>query len=360
MRRALLVALSAVAVTSQAGANGIDRAPLRGSSVYEAPSDPVDVVPGAYRQPVVVEPDPLPQPLAVGPPVPAASLPFRFEVGGRYWFSFGNLTKRLYDIAELSPEMVSRLTYKGLSAHSAELFARADHPTGLLMKGYAGLTGMQKGWLNDEDFTPFIDPYSSTMSSQRGGHLNYAIADLGYTMWITPRASVSALVGYSYIGQEASAYGCWQIGGNPFVCQPAIDNKTLVITEQTNFHSMRLGIAGEVTFFDRLRFNAEAAWLPFVKANGTDAHWLRIGNQFGDFRGPLPQDGRGDGFQVETSVAFQATKNFSIGAGWRYWHLQTKGIADFGGQVIGFPAAAQPLTFTTDRSGFFAQAAYRM
>ena len=155
------------------------------------------------------------------------------------------------------------------------------------------------------------------MSTQRGGHLNYATADLGYTMWITPRASVSALVGYSYIGQEASAYGCWQIGGNPSICQPAIDNSTLVITEQTNFHSMRLGIAGEVTFFDRLRFNAEAAWLPFVKANGTDAHWLQIGNQFGGFLGPLPQDGRGDGFQVETSVAFQATKNFSIGAGWR-------------------------------------------
>ena len=187
MRRALLVALSAVAVTSQAGANGIDRAPLRGSSVYEAPSYPVDVVPGAYRQPIVVEPDPLAQPIAVGPPVPAASLPFRFEVGGRYWFSFGNLTKRLYDFAESSPEMVSRLTYKGLSAHSAELFARADHPTGLLIKGYVGLTGMQKGFLNDEDFTPFIDPYSSTMSTQRGGHLNYATADLGYTMWITPR-----------------------------------------------------------------------------------------------------------------------------------------------------------------------------
>ena len=123
---------------------------------------------------------------------------------------------------------------------------------------------------------------------------------------------------------------------------------------------MRLGIAGEVTLFDRLRFNAEAAWLPLVKANGTDGHWLRIGSNPGDFRGLIPQDGRGDGFQVEASVAYQATKNFSIGAGWRYWHLQTKGIADFGGNVIEVPAAAQPLTFTTDRSGFFAHAAYRL
>ena len=196
------------------------------------------------------------------------------------------------------------------------------------------------------------------MSTQRGGHLNYATADLGYTMWITPRASVSALVGYSYIGQEASAYGCWQIGGNPFICQPAIDNNTLVITEQTNFHSMRLGIAGEVTFFDRLRFNAEAAWLPFVKANGTDAHWLEIGNQFGGFRARYRRTGAATASRSRHRWRSRR-RRISASARARL-HLQTKGIADFGGQVIGFPAAAQPLTFTTDRSGRYAQAAYRM
>ena len=90
---------------------------------------------------------------------------------------------------------------QGLSAHSAELFARAD-PTGFLVKGYAGLTGMQKGWLNDEDFTPFVDPYSSTMSTQRGGN-STTRPPTSVIRCGSPRASVSALVGYSYIGQEA-------------------------------------------------------------------------------------------------------------------------------------------------------------
>jgi hypothetical protein len=357
MRRVLLVALSAV-VVSEAGANGIERAPLRGSAVYEAPSYPVDLAGRSYSQPVAVEAGPPAQASFVPPPPEPASLPFRFEIGARYWYSFGNLSKRLYDFPESSASMVSRLTYKGLSAHSGEVYARADHPTGFLIKGYGGLTGIQKGTLNDEDFTPFIDPYSSTMSNQRGGHLNYTTVDVGYTAYLTPLVSVSGIVGYNYLGQQANAHGCQQVATNPFVCIPEIAGNTLVITEQSNFHSLRLGIAGELTLFDCLKIGAEAAWLPYVKANGSDSHWLRIGTNPGDFTGAFPQDGRGDGFQAEATIAYQV-KNFSIGAGWRYWVMQTKGIADFGGHVVGVPAAAQPLTFNTDRSGFFVQASYR-
>jgi hypothetical protein len=360
--RALLVAVSAIAVVSEAGANGIDRAPLRGSAVYEAPSPsyPVDMVPRAYPQPVAVEPGLPPRSAFVPPPRDDWSLPFIFEFGARYWYSFGNLRKRIYDFPESSRTMISRLTYNGLSTHSAEVFARADHPTGLLLKGYGGLTGIQKGALKDEDFPPFIDPYSATLSDQRGGHLNYAVADIGYTVYRTPQASIAGIAGYTFFGQKASAYGCRQTATNPFICSPEIDGTTLAITEMANFHALRLGVAGELTLFDRLRFNAEAAWLPYTKVNGADVHWLRIGSNPGDFTGPIREDGRGDGFQVEATVAWQATKNFSVGAGWRYWHLDTKGNADFGGHVVGVPAAAQPLYFTTDRQGFFVQAAYRL
>jgi hypothetical protein len=83
MRRALLVALS-VALVSEAGAKGVERAPLRGSAVVAAPSYPVDFAPPMHPEPV---------PVAVAPPVhwvppvtDPAVLPFRLEVGGRYWF----------------------------------------------------------------------------------------------------------------------------------------------------------------------------------------------------------------------------------------------------------------------------------
>jgi hypothetical protein len=357
MRRALLVALS-VALVSEAGANGVERAPLRGSAVVAAPSYPVDFAPPMHPEPV---------PVAVAPPVhwvppvtDPAVLPFRLEVGGRYWFSFGKLAKSLYDLPSSSGMIVSRLTYDGLTSHSGEIFARADHPIGFFVKGYGGLSGFQKGYLKDEDFFPFIDPYSSTLSEQRSGHLHYATVDVGYTVWKTPKASIGGFVGYNFLGEQARAYGCEQVAANPYICVPTIDASTLAITEDSNFHSMRLGIAGELWVFDCLRFNAEAAWLPFVMMRGTDHHWLRIGTNPGDFVDGIPQSGRGDGFQLEATIAYQATKNFSFGGCWRYWRLDTKGTADFGGAVVAFPAGSQPLNFTTERYGFFLQGAYRL
>jgi hypothetical protein len=144
------------------------------------------------------------------------------------------------------------------------------------------------------------------------------------------------------------------------VCEPTIAPAVLAITEEANFHSVRLGIATEVRFFDRFKLSAEAAWLPLVKLKSEDTHWLRLGGQVGDFAGPIPEGGSGTGVQLEGVLSFQATRHFSVGVGARYWQLETKGTADFAGVVVGLPATSQPVTFTTERYGVFVQGAYRM
>jgi hypothetical protein len=256
--------------------------------------------------------------------------------------------------------MVSRLSYAGLDAHAAEAFARVDHPIGLLVKGHVGLTGLDKGTLTDEDFAFAGFPYSSTMSDQRGGDLRYATIDVGYTFWKTPRVGLAGFAGYNYLGERASAYGCEQTATNPFVCVPAIADTILAITEDAGFHSMRLGIAAELTLFDRLKIAAEAAWIPLTKVNASDVHWLRLGSSPGDFSGPIPEAGRGDGVQLEATLSYRATKHFSFGVGARYWRLETEGTAEFNGAVVGIAAASQPLDFVTERYGLFVQGAYRL
>jgi hypothetical protein len=67
--------------------------------------------------------------------------------------------------------LVSRLTYDGLRGHSAEVFGRADHTSGVYVKGYLGGGILTKGDLNDEDFEPVIVPYSSTMSNHKDGQM---------------------------------------------------------------------------------------------------------------------------------------------------------------------------------------------
>jgi hypothetical protein len=360
MRAQWLAAVPFVVFATQACADGLDRVPLRGSTVHQTPAHPIDFSPHPVPQPVHVPPPPQPYPQPLPPAADASLLPFRLELGGRYWASGGSLAKSLFDLPQSSGGMVSRLTYDGLSTHTAEVFARLDHGSGLLLKGHFGYGHLRKGSLNDEDFEPFIDPYSSTMSTQGDGRVNYATADIGYTFWQSPSFSFAGFGGYNYLGEKVNAFGCNQIATNPFICVPTIAGGVLAITEDANFHSLRLGIAAELAFFDRFKLSAEAAWLPLVKLKSHDVHWLRLGNQLGDFNGPIPEGGRGQGVQLEGVLSYQATRHFSFGVGARYWRLETEGTADFDGVVVGLPAASQPVEFTSERYGLFLQGAYRL
>jgi hypothetical protein len=77
----------------------------------------------------------------------------------------------------------------------------------------------------------------------------------------------------------------------------------------------------------------------------------------GNFNGPIPEDGTGNsGFQLEAILSYAVTPNFNIGVGARYWRMSTKGLTHFESSI--FPlgsAAAQVLTFQTERYGAFVQ-----
>ena len=304
-------------------------------------------------------PDPSPRPVPYLPPrKPVPTI--EGEFAARYWFSMGKTAKDLYDVRGPTSALVSRLTYDGLTAHSFEAFGRVNLPSGLFLKGFAGVSGLGKGSLNDEDFAFPGFPYSSTLSDQRGGRLNYAMADLGYSYAANPRADVSLFGGFGYIGEKVNAYGCTQIAANPFVCVPAIGSGVLAITEDAHWGLVRLGVAADVKLIDRLTLSAEAAWVPYAQINSNDSHWLRIGTTAGSFAGPSPQNASGNGFQLEALLAYQVWDCFNIGVGGRYWRLDARGSGDLEQSVIGFTnPASQPMNFTSERYGAFVQGSYK-
>ena len=112
---------------------------LRGSRAYEAtPSYQIaPVMPSDEYAP--------PSRGAVMAPVPAAVPGYAFEFGARYWYSSGRLAKDLYDDPRFSTDIVSRLTYDGLTANAFEVFGKIALPSNLFIKGYAGISGLSKG-----------------------------------------------------------------------------------------------------------------------------------------------------------------------------------------------------------------------
>ena len=128
---------------------------------------------------------------------------------------------------------------------------------------------------------------------------------------------LGALAGYRRFKEVVNAFGCTQTAGNPEVCQPAIPNAVEAITQNNIWQSPRLGFGGSRRVRGAFQVERGAAWLPYVRLNGTDAHWLRIGGDVGDFAGPIPEDGIGMGYQLEAAFSYDVTPNASVGVGAR-------------------------------------------
>jgi opacity protein-like surface antigen len=281
---------------------------------------------------------------------------WQIESGARFWYSTGKTKKDLFDVPGTA--LVSRLTYTGLNGYSGESYARADHRMGFFLKGYLGTGKLSNGNLQDEDFPPFLVPYSSTNSSQRDGSISYGSVDAGYNFWRTPTGKLGAFAGYHYYQERLNAYGCMQNGLNPGICgAPGIPNNILVISQDNKWHSLRIGLNGDVALMNNLVLSGDAAWVPYGWLDGKDTHWLRI-NTPGGFAGPTPEDGRTRGVQLEALLNWFVTPNFTIGVGGRYWSMEVpNGKSHF--EVSALPVgafAAQVEKWKTERYGAFVQA----
>lgn len=282
---------------------------------------------------------------------------YTYDLGVRYWYGRGETAKDLFDIP--GGTMLSRLTYADFSTHTGELFGRLDHSSSVFLKGYLGAGAITSGNLKDEDFFQGLAPDSNTTSEMREGRLSYLSLDGGFNLVKGGDFRIGAFAGYHYLGEQVDAYGCAQLAGNPFICAAPIPTSVAVITQNNNWHSLRLGMDAELQLSDRLKLNLDAAWLPYVSLNGSDSHWLRIGTTPGDFTGAIPEDGRGQGYQLQAALSYRLTDDVNIGIGGRYWRMQTDGNTHFEGHVVGFTASPQPVQWKTEHFGVFVQASFK-
>jgi hypothetical protein len=280
-------------------------------------------------------------------PVPAASSDWQIEVGMRAFFSGGRLQKTLFD-PDATSQLNSRLTYGSTVTGTGELFGRIDLPTGWFVKGYAGIGAHAGGILTDEDYPPAEVPYSKTISTLRNGRIDYGNLDFGYVFWRSGASRIGGFVGIHHFKEKYHGHGCVQLAPGGANCQSTIPVAVLTLSETARWTSLRIGIVGDFALTDRLKLTTEVAFLPYSKLDAFDNHWMRP-----DIN-PMAENGQGYGAQVETSLSYRLTDNFSVGAGGRFWYLVTTGAKTrFPGE-----ANASPLIFRSERWGGFVQAAY--
>jgi outer membrane protease len=289
---------------------------------------------------------------------PAAPSTYTSDFGLRFWYGSGKTGKTLFD--DTGALTVSRLSYDGFSIFTAEGFTRFDLSSGWFLKGYAGGGALLDGQLKDEDFPPVIAPYSATLSPIKNSSMSYGSVDLGFKLVRGGDFYIGAFAGYHFMRQSISAYGCTQVASNPDVCVPTIPDSIKVISQNNNWHSLRVGIDAAIEFDRRWKLSVDAAWLPYVWLAGSDAHWLRIGPSPGDFTGPVPEDGHGRGYQIDSFLSYRVNDFVGVGLGGRYWHMQADGHTHFENHVVGFTTVPQVVNWKTDNYGVFLQSSVRL
>jgi outer membrane protease len=286
-------------------------------------------------------------------PFDAPTPTYTGEFGLRFWYGRTTTGKNLYDTS--GSLLISRLTYGDLSIFAAEGYARFDLDRRWFLKGYGGGGTFRKGSLKDEDFPPVIVPFSATYSVQQDSSPFYGAIDAGFNAVWGPDFRVGVFAGLHYLNQNVVAFGCTQAAFNPMICGAfPIPNQVKVITQDNNWRSLRVGVDAAFDF-DRFRVSIDAAWLPFVWLSGTDTHWLRIGPNLGDFTGPLPEDGKGWGYQIDAFLSYRVNDWASVGIGGRYWYMQARGHTHFENRVVGLMVFPQVVEWKTQNFGVFLQ-----
>jgi opacity protein-like surface antigen len=274
---------------------------------------------------------------------------WEFEVGARSWFSRGvvGAPNPLLNSPPTPSILASRIVFSDVDAISGETYARIDNSSGFFAKGFLGAGGVLGGKQNDEDF-PAAHVYSNTLSSAQGS-IGYANVDLGYSFLKTAGAKFGAFVGYNYYTDANNSYGCRQIAGD-YSCSSAPQSAD-GLTQSDTYNSLRLGLSSQFMLTDRLKFTADAAYLPWVAFAGEDDHNFR--------QLLLPErSSKGDGIMLDASLDYALSNNWSVGAGARYWawNMQT-GSTTF--DFLGSPAMGEePSRYNLERYGFYLQTAY--
>ncbi len=291
----------------------------------------------------------------VGRPPPWPALPvsaasdWEFDAGSRTWWSFGSdaAPQPLYNHPQI---LASRITFGDLDALSGEVYGRVDHASGAFVKGLMGAGRIYHGQMNDEDF-PGAVSYSNTLSSGSGS-IGYATVDAGYSFLRAPGARLGAFIGYAYYTQHIDTYGCTQLAGD-LTCAPGSFPPGFPgLAEDEDFNAMRVGLSSELRLGERVKFIADAAYLPWMSFRGQDDHNAR--------QLLLPMRAvDGDGVMLEGVLSYDITPHWNVGVGARYWAFNTRlGSATFDFLGVGGPLRVEPMGAATERYGVFVQSGY--
>lgn len=281
----------------------------------------------------------------------------KVELSAGTWISVGD-TRWAHDASSVAGlgNPTSKLTYKDVGTNVIDLTGKvwvSPRVFGRLNGGFADIGG---GRLTDDDYSSGQRLISKTTSNIAGNSMYYINADLGGRVkeFANHRGYLDIFGGYQYWHTEYRAVGLASIVCDPmvFICNGALPAAgETVITNTTNWHSIRVGASTEYRLTRRLSVLGTLAFIPISVLDNKDVHHLR-----GDLKQnpSFSMTGYGVGANMDVGARFMITNNLAANLGYRLYYNRT-----FSGDLTVHPAVGSsesfPLTqFESLRHGFTA------
>jgi len=273
----------------------------------------------------------------------------RFDVAIGTWISTGNThwAHNASSIAGLG-DPTSKLTYKDVGTNVIELTGKGWVTAkwfGRLNVGYAGIGG---GSLTDDDYGSNGGQklFSSTTSNLSGDSMWYLNADGGFRVIEYPshRGWLELFGGFQYWYTKYEATGVAQVSCDNsavppslgLTCNPAgtVTNQgEPVITNTSNWYSIRAGASTEYRLTRRLSLMGTAAFLPLTIIDNKDVHHLRTSGPGALQQNPsISIEGWGIGADADVGLRLMLVKNLFLNVGYRvFWNYALDGNVTFHG-----------------------------
>jgi len=249
---------------------------------------------------------------------PTESRP-KFEIEMGTWISVG-YTRWAHDASSVPGfgDPTSQLTYRDVGTNVVELTGRAwltPRWFGRLNVGYAGIGG---GRLTDNDYGSGQQLFSSTQSDLSGNSLWYLNADGGFRVAEYPnhRGWLDLFGGFQWWYTKYEATGVSTV-----VPAGMISNQgETVITNTSNWYSIRAGASTEYRLTRRLSVIGTAAFLPLTIIDNDDIHHLRVSGPLALQQNPsISMLGWGVGANADAGLRLVLVKDLFVNVGYRVW-----------------------------------------
>ena len=262
----------------------------------------------------------------------------RFDVAIGTWISTGDTrwAHNASSSSQLLGDPTSKLTYKDVGTNVFDLAGTLWFTPQLFGRLNFGIAGIGGGRLTDDDFLAADrgNHSSRTISDINGDGMWYLNADVGgrITNFPNHRGWLDVFGGFQYWHTEYTAVGLGQVtcttagstidlGGGNTLCNPAgpsppVGSGTNIITNTTNWYSIRVGGRTEYHLTRQFSLLGSVALLPLSLIENKDIHHLRSDFQQNPSISML---GFGIGADADVGAKFMFTKNVGLTVGYRVW-----------------------------------------